>query len=551
MKTRWLLLALAFTCALSYDLLMPDGGRATVILAVVVGLGWLLTHLGGGTGDAELTRVARAVGPLLGKADSEPVKVQRPSGNGYGRTREVREQRPIDPASWVTLREDEQGRTCGVRLDYPPEFRSGEEAARRRVELQVEEVLGFPVSADWASYRGRAVTFMRSAELPTGKVPPPPEHMVHEHTGTPVLVVGVTDEGEEDMRRDGVPYAIWDWALAAHGLVVGKTLSGKTVALRVLIDQALRHGMQVVICDPKRKEFTYLREHPLVTLHVEQDAMVAAVADYRAEMDRRYRDDEEGPYRLLVVDEATTLIERAREAHEGRGEPQVLRDLAELARLARSAGLRLLLGLQRPDVSFLPGEAREQLDFRLVMGRTSRQAQVMAFGDDAVLPTVDAQVKGRGLLDVAGRIRRVHVCWVEAERSQDADQAKRAESPADATTDSAGVTRRGDSPAGQGTPDPGQGDPPEPRCSWCGGNGLGLPMYQATDSIDPSRTGLACAGCTALHLELDGGTPDGPPQGVPVPADDRPPAPQAPSPQAKPPTPEPASTGGRRVRPSV
>ncbi|MGK4422328.1 hypothetical protein ACSLVQ_29180, partial [Klebsiella pneumoniae] len=62
----------------------------------------------------------------------------------------------------------------------------------------------------------------------------------------------------------------------------------------------------------------------------------------------------------------------------------VLDLLSDLARLARSAKIHILLGLQRPDVEFLGGEMRDNFGARVSFGRLSPQGANMMWDSFAV-----------------------------------------------------------------------------------------------------------------------------------------------------------------------
>ena len=58
--------------------------------------------------------------------------------------------------------------------------------------------------------------------------------------------------------------------------------------------------------------------------------------------------------------------------------------LSDLARLARSAKIHMLLGIQRPDVEFLGGEMRDNFGARLSLGRLSPQRAMMIWDSPAI-----------------------------------------------------------------------------------------------------------------------------------------------------------------------
>jgi hypothetical protein len=65
------------------------------------------------------------------------------------------------------------------------------------------------------------------------------------------------------------------WKLIGHIMVVGKTRSGKSTALRLLAFQALRDGFQLAIADNDRATFPMLKDHPALIAPIAPDAETA------------------------------------------------------------------------------------------------------------------------------------------------------------------------------------------------------------------------------------------------------------------------------------
>lgn len=82
------------------------------------------------------------------------------------------------------------------------------------------------------------------------------------------------------------------WKLIGHIMVVGKTRSGKSTALRLLAFQALRDGFQLAIADNDRATFPMLKDHPALIAPIAPDAetafalieRISAECDLRAKM---------------------------------------------------------------------------------------------------------------------------------------------------------------------------------------------------------------------------------------------------------------------------
>ena len=127
-------------------------------------------------------------------------------------------------------------------------------------------------------------------------------------------------------------------------------------------------------------------------------------------MEQRYSKLENGTARLedfeplaLIIDEYATFKARVTRWYTGvkpkgaPSKPPVLELLSDLARLARSAKIHLLLGIQRPDVEFLGGEMRDNFGARLSLGRLSPQGAIMMWDSPAVGVALPRNKRGRGV----------------------------------------------------------------------------------------------------------------------------------------------------------
>ncbi|GAA3143522.1 hypothetical protein GCM10020255_020880 [Rhodococcus baikonurensis] len=84
----------------------------------------------------------------------------------------------------------------------------------------------------------------------------------------------------------------WDLNETPHGLVGGKTGQGKSVALSIVLFYAmlLPDVYEVIVCDPKRTDFTWTPEFPSVVHFAATDTeIVDAVARAKRRMDAAKR----------------------------------------------------------------------------------------------------------------------------------------------------------------------------------------------------------------------------------------------------------------------
>jgi hypothetical protein len=187
--------------------------------------------------------------------------------------------------------------------------------------------------------------------------------------------------------------AVWDLSSRPHGLIVGETGAGKSYLARLLIEQASGQA-DVWIADGKggddfgRSTASSLALGPAETLE-----LLDRVADEAAVRTSRARDVDRGELGerplLCVVDElaALQLRHRGEDAKASRERRDRLQgSLGEIALTGRSAGIHLLVLLQRPDTDSLPGQIRDQLGLRITLGWMSNDGYRMVFGISSIEP---------------------------------------------------------------------------------------------------------------------------------------------------------------------
>lgn len=245
-------------------------------------------------------------------------------------------------------------------------------------------------------------------------------------------------------RHGGRPLAI-DARTTPHVLLAGATGSGKGGAIRSAAAAALQAGWHLVILDPKEAgEYAWLEDVrvPVATElreQVETLEHLAAVRRARQELVRRYGADSwlDLPGEtlqiwrpvLVVVDEAADLLA----ATKGKSGEDRLRAtlqhkagelIAELARKGRSAGIHLLVAIQRPETAQLGdqgGSLRNNLTARLALGALDADGLRMLgiSATDPVALALDG-TPGRGICVGFAGDPRPSVCqvaWLDQERA--------------------------------------------------------------------------------------------------------------------------------------
>ncbi len=261
---------------------------------------------------------------------------------------------------------------------------------------------------------------------------------------------------------DGGQVVSWQPALFPHLMAVGPTGTGKTVFLFGLIISCLLRGWVIVLLDPKELSFRGFDPQALVgrgfapwggiiSVATTEAEMEEAIAFFHSNMRNRYAaikgfevSEDDLPPVLMIVDEAGELVERLNEYQSSEEKHQDLQDRADRAgqdakdvakpkgvknpelrkvwsglRLGRQARDIVCTATQRPDVSFIPGEARSNLTTRVGLGHLDGAALEMVFNTrsiqqrvyDYVVDPVTGQrqrqrIRGRATVDVGNGHRR-------------------------------------------------------------------------------------------------------------------------------------------------
>ena len=199
-----------------------------------------------------------------------------------------------------------------------------------------------------------------------------------------------------------------------HILLGGSTGSGKSVLLKLLLMQALRKGAEVYIADFKGGvDFPKVWHKKCRMCFNEQDLLytlnqLVAVLEYRKgrlaetgckDLDAYNEATGEGLPRLVFAcDEVAEMLDRTGRSKEDKELlAQIECRLATLARLGRAFGIHLILATQRPDANILPGQIKNNLDFR-VCGRADDTLSGIILGNNSADDQIPKDARGRFIL---------------------------------------------------------------------------------------------------------------------------------------------------------
>lgn len=214
-----------------------------------------------------------------------------------------------------------------------------------------------------------------------------------------VLVLGESLTGAVTVNLANIP----------HILLGGSTGSGKSVLLKLLLMQSLRKGAEVYIADFKGGvDFPKVWHQKCRMCFTEEDLLytlgqLVAVLEYRkgrlAETGCPNLDayneatGDNLPRLVFACDEVAELLDktgRSKEEKEQLARPR----LATLARLGRAFGIHLILATQRPDANILPGQIKNNLDFR-VCGRADNVLSQIILDNTSAADQIPKDARGR------------------------------------------------------------------------------------------------------------------------------------------------------------
>lgn len=217
-----------------------------------------------------------------------------------------------------------------------------------------------------------------------------------------------------------------------HLLLAGKTGKGKTNLLLGVGQELSARQIAVWACDPKRIELQALRSLPNVQIvATTPEDMAALVVQAYNEMERRYKLIETGkakkgsfPRLVIMVDEFAEFAMRIQSwwaSIKITGMPTKcpVTDMFEsLLRLCRAADMNIVAGLQRPDVRFLSGEARDNCDARVSLGPLNRDGSDMMWGSQIGCTT--GLARGRAMATgEEGEPREIQTYWTPDKENDD------------------------------------------------------------------------------------------------------------------------------------
>ena len=215
-------------------------------------------------------------------------------------------------------------------------------------------------------------------------------------------------------RRFVKPYIISldsiELAKEPNFLVVGKTGSGKSYALSVLLGiYANIPNVHITICDYKKSSFAQFSDSP--DFYGFEEVPDSIRSFYKEFKYRLAANDESRNKQIwvLVIDEYGALIS----AQDKKTADELKTMVSNMLFMGRSLGIRVLIGVQRADAEHFKAGARDQFRAILGLGNLSKEQKQMLFSDNKDTMN-EHNGLGEGYLLIDGQdIERVQVAEIK------------------------------------------------------------------------------------------------------------------------------------------
>lgn len=186
---------------------------------------------------------------------------------------------------------------------------------------------------------------------------------------------------------------VWDLSKAPHALIAGDSGSGKTAVLMTFLAQFLAGGASIKVVDPKA-EFIFLESIlPKGSVVRDFDQVLSLLKKMTDEMTKRNQIIAEQIKMkkslgltgadlgmrptILIIDEVGSLVAGV----ERKQLTEFIGYLTKIVQMGRSSLTNVILTTQQPNAQIISTAIRDQLSFRVLMGKPSPELKRMVFGD--------------------------------------------------------------------------------------------------------------------------------------------------------------------------
>ena len=186
----------------------------------------------------------------------------------------------------------------------------------------------------------------------------------------------------------------WEFRKHPHALVVGNTGTGKSFFLYYLIRQFLSIGADVKAIDVKKSDLYALvnvlgeknvvceKNHGLRLLREANEEITRRNTEFFERNDFRqgkdYHDYGYKPY-VVFFDEFAAFMA---DCSDKKDKDEAYKYVRNIIFKGRSAGVFIVIAIQRPDANVLSGDVRDQLGLRVALGQLSPEGNAMVFRNE-------------------------------------------------------------------------------------------------------------------------------------------------------------------------
>lgn len=215
---------------------------------------------------------------------------------------------------------------------------------------------------------------------------------------------------EEELKLSN--HITWNFRNVPHALITGSTGSGKTFILLYLLRAFKAINADVVVIDPKGADLLRLGDALDFDVAYEPNMIAKYLRQRKETMEQRYQDFQQvgDDYRSVGLKPCFIVFDEAMSFFSGSAEDKVKKEvqkaILEIILRGRQAGIYVICGTQRGDVSGLGGTGaiRDQLGLRIILcgNNTSETALEMTLGSDFKHIRARFRGKGEGLIYMDG-----------------------------------------------------------------------------------------------------------------------------------------------------
>ena len=205
-----------------------------------------------------------------------------------------------------------------------------------------------------------------------------------------------------------------DLCKTPHILIGGSTGSGKSVLLKIILLQTIKHGDAVFLADFKGGVDFPAEWHINCTIITEESELLKVLNAISTELQRRkelfvqsgvagieeYR-QKVGPLQRIIFacDEAAELLDRTGTNKERKELlDQIESKISLIARQGRAFGINLILATQRPDANIVPGQIKNNMDVR-ICGKADATLSGIILGSGDADKLIPKDSQGRFLMN--------------------------------------------------------------------------------------------------------------------------------------------------------